>query len=57
MPDAPEPMPDWSSSGAHAADAEAAPLAWEALPDSCWRLASSGFAMNSGLSWAAGWRP
>ena len=49
MPDVPEPMPERSSNGAHAGDAEAAPLAWEALPDGCWRLTSPGFAMNSGL--------
>lgn len=28
---------------------DSAPLAWEALPDGCWRLASPGFAVNSGL--------
>lgn len=49
MPHVPEPMPECSSVGANSEDVEAAPVAWEALPDGCWRLTSPGFAMNSGL--------
>ena len=49
MSDVPESMPEPSSNDADPGDAESAPLAWEALPDGCWRLTSPGFAMNSGL--------
>ena len=49
MFDVPESMPEPSSNDADPEDAESAPLAWEALPDGCWRLTSPGFAMNSGL--------
>ena len=49
MHDVPESMQGLHPNGTHAGEAEAAPLAWEALPDGCWRLTSPGFSMNSGL--------
>lgn len=44
----PEPRPA-GPQPATACKSEATSLAWEALPDGCWRLTSPGFSMNSGL--------